>query len=306
MQFGVHLANSGPNARPESIVALAVKADELGFSSIWVSDHVVIPTQMTSEYPYGRDRGFIVENVANYYEPLTTMTYCAAATQQVRIGTCVLVLPYRNPVLTAKMIATLDAFSGGRVILGAGSGWFAEEFAALQAPPFEARGEVTDEWIEIFRKLWKQREPRHEGKHYRFESLRCEPKPAQAGGPPVWIGGHSKGALRRVGEKGDGWLAVRITPEQIAEGATSIRRAADSAKRDADRIALVVWVNMELGVQPAGAPAPGHLCGTPDEVYRAIAAYRAVGVSHMVVSVPADRAPEALERFAATVLRRFS
>src|SRR5262245_64507882 len=154
MDFGFAFPGRGSLAVPDILVKLARRADELRYSSIFVTDHVVIPTTQSTPYPYATTGKFAGDWTAGYLEPLTLMSYLAGETSRVKLGTSVLVIPYRNPVVTAKMLATLDVLSGGRVILGAGVGWFKEEFEALHAAPFERRGRGTDEYIALRRACW--------------------------------------------------------------------------------------------------------------------------------------------------------
>ncbi|MGH2820062.1 MAG: LLM class flavin-dependent oxidoreductase, partial [Actinomycetota bacterium] len=154
MRFGIHVGNSGPEATAQSMVAQAKAADDSGYDSVWVSDHVVIPERFRSRYPF-RGKPFTPDSVGRYYEPLITLAVLAGATSRVRLGTSVLIIPQRNPLVMAKEIATLDELSGGRVDLGIGAGWLAEEFEALDAK-FEGRGSVLEEWLQIFRTVWSQ------------------------------------------------------------------------------------------------------------------------------------------------------
>ena len=159
MQFGCTLPNRGDLTSADNLKVMAQTAEKNGFDSVWVSDHIVIPTDIAPLYPYS-DSGELPFNPDSpYCEPLTTLAFLSGITSSIRLGTHVLVLPYRNPVLAAKMISTLDFLSGGRVILGIGAGWMEEEFEALDSPPFPHRGRVTDEYLEIYRELWTNTNP---------------------------------------------------------------------------------------------------------------------------------------------------
>src|SRR5439155_18759281 len=158
----------------------------------------------TGQFPGGMEQ--------DYLEPLTLMSHLARATRRVRLGTSVLVIPYRNPVVTAQMLATMDVLSGGRVILGAGVGWLQEEFDALAAPPFAERGRVTNEYLQIMRACWTKAPVSFHGRYYSLREVYALPRPSQAGGIPIWIGGHTDGALRRAGELGDGWHPIGSRP----------------------------------------------------------------------------------------------
>ena len=161
--FGCSIPSSGALASPENLRALAQRAEDLGFDSVWVSDHVVVPRQIESFYPYAPDGVPTFRPDLPYFEPLAALNFLAGCTQRVRLGTHVLIIPYRNPVVTAKMLATLDVLSGGRVILGAGVGWMEEEFLALGLDTYHQRGAVTDEYIRLFKELWTKDEPEFHG-----------------------------------------------------------------------------------------------------------------------------------------------
>ena len=307
MHFGVHLSNRGPEVSRDDIRVLAQRADDLGYHSVWVSDHVVIPTQYTSVYPYGDL--FTVAAMENYFEPLITMGYLAGCTERVLIGTSVLVLPYRPAVLSAKMIATIDAVSKGRVILGIGVGWFEEEFEALQSPPFAERGDVSDEQIHVFKKLWTEPESSFEGKHYRFATIRCAPKPTQRPHPPIWVGGHGKRALRRAAELGDGWHVVRMALEELSENIGRVRAQLQIAGRQDAPFTISYRCN--LNVQDAEEPGRKEwdLFAPPAVISSDLRRLSALGVEHVVFDLqtrlPMVERLRTIERFAKEVMPQF-
>jgi probable F420-dependent oxidoreductase len=222
----------------ETQITLARKAEELGFDSIWLADHVVIPTTIKSRYPYNDTGDFPMPADQGFLEPLAAMGVLAGATKRVRIGTWVLVLPHRNPIVTAKMFATLDVMSGGRMILGAGIGWMEEEITLLGAP-FKRRSALSDEYLRAMRELWTNPNPRFEGEFVRFSGIKAEPKPLQ--NPfPVWIGGHSSRAMRRVAELGDGWVAVPKSFNGFKETYEVLKSAAAKAGRDMKSIQISI------------------------------------------------------------------
>src|SRR2546426_5955029 len=183
--FGVALPGRGPLAKPDLILKIAERAESLRFTSVFVTDHVVLPVSAaTSIYPYSPTGQFPGGMEQDYLEPLTLMSHLARATRRVRLGTSVLVIPYRNPVVTAKMLATIDVLSGGRVILGAGVGWLQEEFDALAAPPFAERGRVTNEYLQIMRACWTKAPVSFHGRYYSLREVYALPRPSQAGGIP--------------------------------------------------------------------------------------------------------------------------
>ena len=290
MHFGVVLPGRGPLARPGVLVKLAEKADGLRYASAFVTDHVVIPTTYNSTYPYsptGRTAG---DWSQGYLEPLALMSFLAGATSRLRLGTSVLVVPYRNPVVTAKMLATLDVMSGGRVILGAGVGWLREEFEALSSPPFDERGKVTDEYLRLMRECWTRDPVDFSGTYYRLAPVSALPKPVQKGGIPIWTGGHTDVALRRAGELADGWHPIGyrppaiLAPAEYAQKVAKIYGWARKAGRNPDDITLTFRVPLELkakGAKPDGGDRMPFR-GTAAEVIGDIRDYQALGVTHFV------------------------
>jgi probable F420-dependent oxidoreductase len=312
MHFGFALPGRGPLATPESLTKLAQKADGLRYSSLFVTDHVVIPATYDSPYPYAPSGRFAGDWTNGYLEPLALMGVLAGLTSRVKLGTSVLVVPYRNPVVTAKMLATLDVMSGGRLILGAGVGWMREEFETVQAPPFEARGKVTDEYLRLMREMWTKEPVQFTGAYYRLPSVSALPKPRQKGGIPIWIGGHTDVALRRTGELADAWHPIgmrppaMLHPPEYAEKVQAIHRWAEKAGRDPRDITLSLRVPLELAPargKTAVSDQPGFR-GTAADVIGHIKSYQALGVTHFVFDLaPADLRGQLamMERFAEEV-----
>jgi probable F420-dependent oxidoreductase len=291
MDFGVSLPGRGPLATPESIRQLATKADALDFDSLFVTDHVVLPGSMArSVYPYSSTGQLPGGAAQDYLEPLAVLGWLAHVTRRIRIGTSVLVVPYRNPVVTAKTLATIDRLSNGRVILGAGVGWLREEFEALAAPPFEARGAVTDEYLQLMRATWTTDPVRFEGKHYTVRDVHALPKPVQRHGIPIWIGGHTDAAVKRAATLGDAWHPIALRPPGLllpAEYATRVKQLhawAQRAGRDPKSIALTLRVPMEVRAKTAKTPAGDRpmFQGTAAEIRDDLRAYAALGVSHVI------------------------
>src|SRR5262245_56084920 len=206
MRYGFYLPTRGPTATREAILALAREGERLGLHSAMIADHIVFPVESNSPYPYTLDHKH--PGGGDALETFSILGVVAGATEKLRLVTSVLVLPYRNPVLTAKMVASLDVLSGGRVTLGVGVGWLREEFEALHSPDFDRRGAVTDEWLAIFKQLWTASPASFKGKFYSYADIRAEPFPLQKPHPPIWVGGHSRAALRRAARHGDGWHPV--------------------------------------------------------------------------------------------------
>jgi probable F420-dependent oxidoreductase len=183
MRYGFYLPTRGPTATRAGILALSREGERLGLHSAMVADHIVFPVESRSTYPYTVDGKH--PSVGDALETFSILGVVAGATERLRLVTSVLVLPYRNPVLTAKMAASLDVLSGGRLTLGVGAGWLREEFEALNSPDFAARGAVTDEWIAIFKQLWSRSPASFEGRFYRYSDIRVEPFPVQKPHPPI-------------------------------------------------------------------------------------------------------------------------
>ena len=195
--FGTSVPTRGPLAGPTELRGLAQRADDLGFDHIWVSDHIILPREVASFYPYAADGVATFLPDQPYFEPLAALNFLAGCTRHARLGSHVLILPYRNPVLAAKMLATLDVLSEGRLILGAGVGWMEEEFQALGLDTYAQRGAVTDEYIQLYKELWTSDNPSFDGEYYQISGSGFSPKPAQKPHPPIWIGGHTGPAIRR-------------------------------------------------------------------------------------------------------------
>lgn len=236
MQFGLGLPHAGATARGPNIIRFAQCAEALGFESLWCGDHIILPTAGTTQYPYTSDGSFPRPADVDYLETLTVLSYVAAVTTRVRLGTTVVILPYRHPIVQAKMFASLDVLSGGRVICGVGVGWLQKEFDTLGAS-YAERGAVSDEMLQIFRLLWSTEQSEFHGKFYQFDGIACFPKPLQ--NPlPIWVGGHSKRAIRRAVTYGQAWHPTRQTPDFVAAHLPYLRQEAMQAGRDPHSIII--------------------------------------------------------------------
>jgi probable F420-dependent oxidoreductase len=303
MLFGVHGINFGQVAGDiPTLLRLVTRADALGFDSVWVGDHIVIPRQIASAYPYSPTGTppFRPEEAA--LEPLTLLSSLAGSTSRVRLGVSVLIVPHRNPLYAAKALSTLDVLSGGRVICGVGSGWMREEFDALGLN-FARRGDETDEWVRIFKACWLESEPEYHGRLYAFAKVKFEPKPVQKPHPPIWVGGNSRRAMRRAVELGDAWHPGWSRPDQLAAQRRELEAMAAKAGRDPATIDLTLLRPMQILDRPAEGPRRA-LIGTPEQVAEDIRSYETVGVSHLVLGFRTTNGQEMLqqvERFAAEV-----
>ena len=235
MKFGLRYANIGPLSHREPAIELARHAESAGFESLWSIEHVVIPAGYTSAYPYSDDGRFGWPENLDYPDPLPWLATIAGATERINLGTAIVILPQRNPVVLAKELATIDVMSGGRLLFGVGVGWLAEEFAAVGVP-FAERAPRTDEAIEVLRTLWAEDEASFDGRFTTLDRALMFPKPIQrvGGRPaiPVLIGGHSAAAARRAGRLGDGFFPARATPDDLGPLLEVVRSAAVEAGRD--------------------------------------------------------------------------
>ena len=305
MRYGFYLPTRGACGTPEAIETVVARGEALGFSSVMIADHVVFPTEIASKYPYTVSGVF--PGGGDALDQLTLMAFVAARSQTLRLVSSVMILPYRNPVLTAKMLATIDVLSRGRVTVGVGVGWLQEEFEALGAPPFDRRGAVSDEWIRILKLLWTQSPASFAGEFYRFEALRCLPAPVQRPHPPIWIGGHSRAALRRVARHGDGWHpvganpAVPLRPAELRASLDELFRMTEAEGRDPSR--LTISFKAPVYDTTAGTLGPGGdrrpFSGSPAQVADDIATYEKLGVSELVFDFRSERLEETVERMEA-------
>lgn len=245
-QFGLDVGIYGALAQPENVTALAQFAESAGFDSIWLADHIVFPTTFEAKYPFSPDGKFPSPTNAPLLEPIAAMGVLAGATKTIRIGTAVLIIPYRNPLLLARMLITIDQFSGGRVILGAGVGWLKEEFEALDTADFKLRGKATDEYLDIFKAMCAGGEVAFEGETYSFPPVHSVPGSVQRPHPPILIGGVSNPALRRAARHG-GWLAIGLRADQMAERMNKLKTVASDQGRNFEDLELVYKIFLNPG-----------------------------------------------------------
>ena len=273
MNFGVWIPNCRHLATPDIIRSTAVRAEQLGYDSVWVSDHVVVPHA----------------NVVNFgetiFDPLVTLGVIAGATRRVQLGTTVLIVPYRNAVVTAKMVSSLDALSGGRVVLGIGAGWVAAESAMLGVP-FAERGPMTDEHLRAMQELWTSNTPSFAGTYTQFSGLSFEPKPVQKPHPPIWVGGHSKAALRRTVDFGAAWHPINRPPDELRTGQAELARLCQARGR---AIPPALTLRNDIRVLRSGqsVPASAHagrvMAGEPAALVDQIGELARCGVQHLVL-----------------------
>ncbi len=308
VRFGFSLQGRGALADRETVTTLARRAEALGYDSIWVTDRLLIPVQSRSAYPYSSTGAFPLGPDEPWLESLTAITYLATATQRITVGTSVLVIPYRNPIITAKALATADYLSGGRIILGAGAGWWREEFAALGVP-FEDRSARMVEHLRLMKEIWTRPRVAFEGTFTRIaEAGGVRPHPVQQPHIPIWIGGHSEAALRRVVAVGDGWhpLGLRppvtLDPPEMAAKVGHLRNLCAAAGRDPEAITISFKAPLKLDAAAGAGRRP--LTGSPPQIVEDLQAYVKAGVRHFVLDFSVTSTPEmveTLERFAAEV-----
>ena len=307
--FGTSMPSRGDTASPENLRTLAQRAESLGFDSVWVSDHIILPRKVDSFYPYAADGVATFRPDEDYYDPLATLNFLAGCTQKIRLGTHVLILPYRNPVVTAKMLSTLDVLSGGRVILGAGVGWMEEEFQALGLDTYAQRGAVTDEYIQLFKELWTKDEPEFQGEHYQLSGMGFMPKPVQKPHPPIWIGGHTNPAIRRAAEYGDGWMPIGLRPpailepEELAEKIARLRRLTVRAGRPEDAVSLCFSTGVTFDDSPGATRR--MMSGRAEQIATDLRQYQDLGVRNFILGFPGDSVAaldEAMEQFSKQVM----
>jgi probable F420-dependent oxidoreductase len=278
---------------------MAERAETLGIDTLWASDHLVMPALKVSRYP-GRADGQLPDAwKQTYYQPFSVLNYLAALTGKVRLGTSVLILAMRNPLEVAAQVAELDRLSGGRADFGVGVGWYAEEFGAL-GYPFEERGRRVNDGLEIIKKLWSQKKTTHQGPFYTFEDAEMGPKPVQTPNPPIYIGGNSPAAMRRVARYGDAWHPFKITPEGLAQARPILQAALEEEGRQADTFPIAPKIALTFQDGPAGdGQAPSE--GRPQDIIDALRRFRDEGAGEFCFDIMTETLPVALdtmERFA--------
>jgi len=303
MRYGFYLPTRGQTASPEALDTLVARAEEWGFSSVMIADHIVFPVTIKSKYPYTVSGAFPGQGDA--LEQLSLMAFVAGKSRTLRLISSVMILPYRNPVVTAKMLATIDVLSRGRVTVGVGVGWLREEFEALGAPDFDRRGAVSDEYLRIFKALWTQEPASYHGEFYRFDSVRCLPHPVQKPHPPIWVGGHSKAALRRVARLGDGWHpvganpAVPLRPPELRASLDDLRRLTEAEGRDFSTLTISYKAPIyDSGQGVDGGAERRPFSGSQQAIADDIGTFAGLGVSELIFDFRSESLAESLDRMA--------
>ena len=293
MEFGTTIPMRGPLAHAEAIRTLARETEAMGFGHISVTDHLIVPRKIDSDYPYTSDGKFPGEAEGFAFEQFALMSYLAALTTDARLISAVTVVPHRGAVAAAKTISTIDFLTGGRVVIGVGAGWMREEFDALGIPAFDERGRVTDEYIEAYKELWTSDAPSYSGKHVSFENISFLPKPAQAGGPPIWVGGESAPALRRLAKLGDTWFPIFTNPrfpmftmERFRKRLARMHEIAEEHGRDPATIGLACFA-IKYSNRPVMDAESGErelLTGPNETIVEDLQQLVEIGVTDVVVN----------------------
>jgi len=316
MKFGLSTLTRGLLTTREAYQAVAKAAEAAGFDFLSVSDHIVVPAELKSAYPYAVGGVFGAAEHGHCLDQLATIAFLAGSTERLRLLTSVLVVPHRPAILTAKLLATIDVLSKGRLIVGAGAGWMREEFALLDLP-FEARGSVTDEYLEAFRELWTKDRPAYSGKHVRFADVLFYPKPLQRPHPPIWIGGESPAALKRAVRLANAWYPGNNnqrrpldTPARLAAAVAALRVDCEQAGRDPGQlgISLLVQDPFQWSAHKTQDGSGRRLfTGSSDEMVGDAGALAAIGVCHVAVRLGGQSIADAvarIERFGAEVIAK--
>jgi probable F420-dependent oxidoreductase len=263
MDYGVVLPHFGSFAREDvvnRVVAAAEAAEALGYSTVWVIDHLIFPAKL--------EGGYAFNPLDPILEPMTVLAALAMKTRRVKLGTAVLILPYRHPLYTGKVLATIDVLSGGRLVVGVGAGWLEQEFTAL-GQTIKERGSRTNETIDILKALWTEDVPSYTGKHFQFSNIKFVPQPLQKPRPKILVGGMTPGALQRVARRGDGWIAMGKGPDDIQQPLETLRELTVKAGRTPEEL--------QINMLPLAAPSIDH-------VIKDLPRYSELGVQHVYLS----------------------
>lgn len=287
MKLGICVPHYGRPIEVDRVQAVVQRAEERGLDSVWVTDHVIVPREAHVIY---RD---------HMLDPLAVLPWLAGVTRRIALGTSVVILPYRSPIPVAKLLASVDVLSGGRLIVGAAIGWLEGEFAALGVP-FRERASRSDEALELFRALWTDEHPEIETRRHRLHGVQASPMPLQKPRPPLWIGGSSDGAYRRVARLGDGWHATATTPEAFRGGAAAVGRYWKEAGREGEpvwslRIPLMLDGVHRPAVDMSLLRGRHALTGSVARVTESLQVFRDLGVSHVALEVSYTTFPAVME-----------
>jgi probable F420-dependent oxidoreductase len=305
MKFGISTLSRGNLVTRQSYLDIAQAAEHSGFDFLSVNDHIIVPGNLDSAYPYTQGGHWSAAEHGHCFDQLATLAFLAGCTSRLRLLTSVMVVPHRPLIATAKMLSTIDVLSNGRLILGVGAGWMKEEFELLGAP-FEDRGRATDEYLEAFKELWTQERPAYRGQHVNFSDVIFSPKPLQKPHPPIWVGGESSAALRRAVRLGDAWYPGNNsqtkpldTAARLGAAIGELHRVANAAGRSPASISVCLLVQnpFEWAVQETQDGTARRLfTGTSDDMMADAAALEALGISHVAIRLGGTSIQQSLER----------
>lgn len=300
MKFGAVVPMIGEQASTDAIDAVAAKAEAIGLDSLWVVDHILLPYSIGAKYPYNLTGEWVL-GTGPWWESFSVMSYLAARTERVQLGTGVIVLPYRHPVHIAKTVATIDRLSKGRVLFGIGVGWMEDEFRNLNLDSFHHRGALTDEYLDIFKEVWAPDPCSFEGRWHHFDQVSVTPKPVQQPHPPILVGGNTDAALRRTVERADGWFAISLRPHELVERRAFLAQTAEQHGRTVDDFPTSMLHGIRLTDDPdERATLPDHdrrqsIVGTVEQIVEELREFDDAGLTHIVGALRRAGQPVNLE-----------
>lgn len=304
MELGIQLPHTGEHSDGEAVARIADQAEALGLDSVWVLERLFWSATPKSPYAGSKD-GIMPAPFKRVLDPLTTLSFAAGRTRRLKLGTSVLVLPYHNPVLLAKRLASLDVLSGGRLIVGVGVGWNQDEFDGVGVSMRE-RGRRTDEIIEVMKALWTQEHPQYTGSFWSIGNVTFEPKPIQKPHPPIFVAGFTEASMKRAVAHGDGWNPTSRTKfDKLESAIKKLHGFAEAAGRDPQSLGVSVRSTLQINAQPSKDRFP--LEGTWDEVTDDVVSYRQAGVTHLFIDMnftPALAPPEVMAETMQTLADR--
>ena len=298
MRIGFALPNIGPVATPEAVIAVAERAEQLGYDSLWTIERLLYPVKLQRPYPVTAD-GSLPEVYKHALDPLEALTFAAARTKTIALGTSVLDIPYYNPVMLARRLTTLDFLSKGRVRVGLGLGWNKDEVDAAGAD-FSRRGAMADEFLQVLKAIWTTNPVEFHGKFYQIPKSYIGPKPVQKPHPPIYMGAFVPRALKRLAKYADGWNPVAIPLDGMAQMFESIKQLAKEAGRDPSRIELVIRAHPEIADKPLGKER-SLFSGTLDQIKEDIAGCRNIGAHEIHFDPTFMQGGQVLDRWLAVM-----
>ncbi|MDQ1691335.1 MAG: hypothetical protein QOH56_2580 [Pseudonocardiales bacterium] len=336
IEFGIRVPNSGPLSSVQNLIRTAKAAEDLGFDTVWTHDHVVWSSEMHRHHiSSGSMDALKDDQTADFYESVTTLAFLAAHTSRVKLGVACLVMPTRNPIYAAKQLATVDHFTNGRLLVGVGLGSRATEGSnefEVFGVPFNKRASLTDEYIEVMRKIWTEPLATHHGKTIDFTDAELFPKPLQSPYPPIWVGGWTDKAAERTGRIGDGWIPGWLSPSEMAAGRQVLLRTAEENNRDGSKITVAVEKlttiaktrdealeramptvktssnTYERDVDNIQFALDRHIFGSVDDVRRRVHEFLEAGVTHFELKLlysSIDQMEEQMQLWAETIMPEF-